>query len=445
MNRTNHKHYIVSIMTLLLIASCTTKQSVTVSIVNHSERTSGTKLIEVPLRTISQKLSQAEAVSSSQSLIVLDKEGHQMPIQVTSDSLLLFPVSLEANQQLKFTITYGEKAIQDTIACGQVHPERLSDFAWENDKTAFRTYGPALMAKGWKSYGYDTFHKYGTSKPILNEMYTSECNEKNLEKLRYLRTVDKQKSIEWASTFSFHYDHGHGYDSYSVDQTLGAGASALVVDGQLHYQNCWSSCKILDNGPLRMTAELTFPEMIIQGDTVIEQRIITLDMGDHLNKTTVKYNGLTKVSDVASGIVLHEDGTPETIAAGYGYTHAALYSARQFGQYALDTNNRYMCYVDGTKGTDGSDIGDFYVGMIASQACKRTSKVRFDPAQVKLNNHHDYGYLLMNHKLTKESTLTYYWGTATQKDGEILDLAAWKQWLENYIYFLDHPIEVTIT
>lgn len=446
MNWINHKSIqsVVSIMTLLLVASCNTKQSVTVSIANHSDRASGTKLVEVPLSSIKQSLNLVDTKTSASNLVVLDKQGNKMPVQVTSDSLLLFPVSLEAKQQQKFNITYGENTPQDTIAYGQVHPERLRDFAWENDKVAFRTYGPDLMAKGWKSYGYDTYHKYGTSKPILNEMYTSECNEKNLDKLRYLRTVDKKKATEWASTFSFHYDHGNGYDSYPVDQTLGAGGAALVVDGKLHYQNCWSACTVLDNGPLRMTAVLTFPKMIIKGDTVVEQRTITLDMGDHLNKTIVKYIGLKSVSDVASGIVLHEDGTPEKIAAGYGYSHAPLHSAREFGQYELDTNNRYMCYVNGTKGSDGSDIGDFYMGMVSPNKCQEVEKTAFSPEEIKLNSSRDFGYLLMNHKLTKEAALTYYWGTATQKDGEIINLASWKQWIENYVYFLDNPIEITI-
>ncbi|MFA6831021.1 MAG: DUF4861 family protein [Bacteroidaceae bacterium] len=446
MNWINHKSIqsVVSIMTLLLIASCNTKQSVTVSIANHSDRDYGTRLIEVPLHSIRQRLKLTNASASNNHIVVLNKQGEKIPIQITMDSLLLFPVSLEANQQKQFTISSGEPTSEETIACGRVYPERLSDFAWENDKVAFRTYGPDLMAQGGISYGYDTFNKYGTSEPMLDEMYAGESNEKSLEKLRYLRTIDSKKAMEWASIFSYHYDHGHGYDSYSVDQTLGAGATALIVDGKLHFQNCWSKCTVLENGPLRMTAVLTFPKMVIKGDTVVEQRTITLDMGDHLNKTKVTYIGLKSISDVASGIVLHEDGTPETIAAGYGCTHAPLHSAREYGQYALDTKNRYMCYVDGTKGTDGSDIGDFYMGMISSEKCQEVARIPFSSDEVKLNHNRDFGHLLMNHKLTKDASLTYYWGTANQKDGEILNLASWKQWIENYVYFLDNPIEVSI-
>ena len=43
----------------------------------------------------------------------------------------------------------------DVVACGRQYPERLDDVAWENDRAAYRAYGPALQEKGERAFGYD--------------------------------------------------------------------------------------------------------------------------------------------------------------------------------------------------------------------------------------------------------------------------------------------------
>ena len=50
-------------------------------------------------------------------------------------------------------------------------PERLDDFAWENDVVAFRVYGPALRGKGVNS-GIDCWFKRGEH-PMIDKLYTT--------------------------------------------------------------------------------------------------------------------------------------------------------------------------------------------------------------------------------------------------------------------------------
>ena len=78
-------------------------------------------------------------------------------------------------------------------------PERSDDFAWENDKIAFRAYGPALHASGENS-GIDCWLKR-VDYPIINKWYKENAEGK-----------------------SYHKDHGEGYDPYKVGASRGCGS-----------------------------------------------------------------------------------------------------------------------------------------------------------------------------------------------------------------------------
>ena len=81
-------------------------------------------------------------------------------------------------------------------------PERADDFAFENDKVAFRVNGPAL-AESAENNGTDCWFKR-VDYPIINKWY---------------------KGAEQSQ--SYHEDHGEGYDPYHVGSSLGCGSTAL--------------------------------------------------------------------------------------------------------------------------------------------------------------------------------------------------------------------------
>ena len=95
-------------------------------------------------------------------------------------------------------------------------------------------------------------------------------------------------------------------DCYNVGPSLGAGTTALLVDSAIVYPYCYKDVEILDNGPLRFTAQLVFNPIKVNNNlNVIETRIISLDKGSYLNKTKIKYSGLSDSETIVSGIVLH--------------------------------------------------------------------------------------------------------------------------------------------
>ncbi len=254
-----------------------------------------------------------------------------------------------------------EKKVQ---AFGQVYPGRYGDLAWENDIVAFRTYGPALNDD--KLYGYDIFLKRNSSEPVLPKMYTDFFNG-----------------------ISYHEDHGYGLDCYAVGPTLGAGATAIVdSDGSLVYPGCYSKCNILINGPKVFLASLLFNPVIVNGDTIIEQRIIMLESGSNLNSTSVIYHGATKPMKIAVGIALHDDG-----------------------QTVVGPENRYMAYLEPTQGQNN---GDVFIG--ASFPAEMES--------IRKEDKDGISQLLAFTTVYPHTPFSYYWGYGWDR-ANVQDMNEW--------------------
>ncbi len=58
----------------------------------------------------------------------------------------------------------------------------------------------------------------------------------------------------------YHIDHGDGMDYYHVGFSLGAGNMAPYKNDTIWYSKNYRTWKVLDNGPLRSTFQLTFEE-----------------------------------------------------------------------------------------------------------------------------------------------------------------------------------------
>ena len=101
------------------------------------------EMIAVPLSRVVQALPGAQP----RKLAVKDSAGRLLPYQVTADGELLFQHDFAAGERsATFTV---EKTAADAPAFpvktfARFVPERLDDFAWENDRVAHRMYGAAL-------------------------------------------------------------------------------------------------------------------------------------------------------------------------------------------------------------------------------------------------------------------------------------------------------------
>ena len=408
------KLFLLSMAALFCWACADNNASLTVQVSNPLDMERTGEMAEVSMAEVSSRLKLADTAQ----VVVLDEEGAQVPYQMTYDEKLIFPVRVGANASATYTIQPGTPEDVEVKACGRQYPERADDMAWENDLVAFRAYGPALQARGERGFGYDLFTKYNTTEPVLEEMYAKELDPESWKKVNELRKTDPKAADELVSTFSYHVDHGYGMDCYAVGPTLGAGVAALMVDDAIVYPWCYKDYEILDNGPLRFTVKLVFNPMTVKDDsTVVETRVITLDAGQHLNRTAVSYTNLKETTPVVTGIVLHE---PD-------------------GAVVADAQGGYMTYVDPTTGPGN---GKIFMGAAFPADVKEAKTVLFPAEEKKMRNNAD-GHVLAVSDYEPGSEYVYYWGFAWDK-ADIKTADAWNQYMADFARKLRNPLKVEL-
>lgn len=359
---------------LLALASCSARSTVEVSNPWTDDRC---EIVEVDLGKLTGKCGPGPYT-------VTDGRGNEVAHQITHDGKLIFTVQVDAGGKATYTVTAGTPAKADTVACGAFYPRRMDDLAWENDRSAYRAYGPALQASGEQAYGYDIWTKSVTH-PVVDRRYTEAFE------------LDK----------NFHEDHGDGMDVYSVGPTLGGGTAALIDSaGAIVYPWCFSSYEILDNGPLRFTARLSYDS----GET----RLISLDAGEYLNRTEVTFAD-TPHRDIAAGIVIHRQN-PE------GYVLAAA--------------EGYMAYADLTDNATAGN-GVIYVGVVAPETDSMTATALDEPRGDAI------GHILARAPYSGGKPFVYYWGSGWSK-GSMPDWPSWKAYLADFSRRLEQPLTVTV-
>jgi len=148
-------------------------------------------------------------------------------------------------------------------------PERADDFAWENDKVAFRTYGPALREK--------------------NENSGIDC---------WLKRVDYPIINKWYKNNNYHKDQGEGLDSYKVGDSRGCGGTALWIDGKMVTSNVYTDWKVIKAEKEKSVFVLSYA-YAVGADTYTEEKTISIKLGDRLFKSSSVF---TKNGERAEGL-----------------------------------------------------------------------------------------------------------------------------------------------
>ena len=106
------------------------------------------QIVEIPLDSVLQQLSlpafEEAGRAVADSLRVRDAAGLDVPFQITYDGKLLVEAAVRKGGVARFTLLRGTHPKFPMVCHGALHPERKDDFAWENDRGAYRVYGPAL-------------------------------------------------------------------------------------------------------------------------------------------------------------------------------------------------------------------------------------------------------------------------------------------------------------
>lgn len=400
--------FIISLLLLVSMKSLAGK-TVTITITNE-ENEQRQELVEVDLKTVIDKL----ALGEDDAFVVRNAFGQQVDYQITYDGKLLFDASVRPCGTAKFTVSKGVPEPMKTWVKGKMYPTRKDDIAWENDRGAYRVYGPALQRTGEKSFGTDVWTK-NTPEIVVEDRYTADYDG-NILKNIYHKKGQGDKWREEDLHTSFHLDHGNGLDCYSVGATLGCGTPALMDGNTLIYPYCYKEYEILDNGPLRFTVSLTYhPAKVKNDENVVEHRIMSLDKGSNFNKITVWYEGLSKPCDFASGVVIHSEDK-ESVVLGSNYVHYAD---------PTDNPNKHNFQV--------------YVAALFPNGDVKTKMLPYDTPNKGIEGH----ALGILKKLENNQKYTYYAGSAWSK-ADVRTQKEWQVRIESFMNAITMPLRVTV-
>lgn len=377
--------YIIILLSVLIFSCAKKEKIVQITIENPNDFDRIAELVEIPIDTVKSTL----IVKDSLIYIVQDSEGNIIPSQVTYDRKIIFQPQLKAKESKSFTISLGEAQQYEAKTYGRFITERKDDFAWENDRVAFRIYGSALVEMDGPSNGIDIWYKR-TNDLIIDKWYKDDL----------------------AGTASYHKDNGEGLDDYKVGRTLGAGAMAPYVDGKLWLNENFIKEELLDNGPLRTTFKLIYKDLDVSGKKVAENRTISLDVGSQLTKITQAYT-IKQPMDVAAGIVKREKDD------------RAVFS----------TN--YMIYEE----PYSESVDNVYLAVVMPEGINKTLVDMYDIQNSKTNKKETHSHTLAITSQQPNKPVTYYTGYGWSKFG-FPTFASFQDYVDKFAVSLNQPFIV---
>lgn len=385
------KNIILIVCTLFGLVSCSVDKKIVIS--NDLDFTRR-EVIEIPFEDLGL------AVGSMDVFYFENADGQLVPQQViyadssNSRNVVLLDVHLDAGESQElflFKSSNRNKAVDVKDGTfGRFVPERIDDFAWENNRVAFRTYGPEAQRL------VDENQKGGTLSSGI------DC---------WLKRTDSLIIDKWYAKYmaggTYHQDDGEGYDPYHVGASRGCGGLGFLAGDSLFVSKNFVSHNVKTNGPLRTVFELTYAPWSANGVEVRERKVITIERGQQFCKVEAHLESDSTL-DFTIGITLHD----------------------KKGDAKLDPTAGWFRYWETI---DDSQLGTGIVidpGKIISSKDFRTEKK-------------DLSHIYISSK-TKENVLTYYPGFAWKKAGAIATLEAWDQHLLEFSKRLQSPIRISI-
>ena len=388
-------HKVIFILPLLCILNCfhCTGQNYKM-VINNSLDFERNEVVTIKRNELQQLLKYPEAY-----IRVKNVKDNTYPltqwIDTNSDGIpdeFLFEAKVSAKSSSYYSILIDSLAKPETTptAFSRFVPERSDDYAWENDKIAFRVYGPkgqqeALqgIAGSTLSSGVDIWLKR-VSYPIIDKWYK-----------------EHQKTPGY-----YHIDHGEGYDPYHVGDSRGTGGTGIWKKDSLLVSENFIKYKTIANGPLRTIFELEYAPWSDQ--KVSETKRISLDKGSNFSRFEITITSPKQVSNYAIGISLHENKGDVKINIAEG----------TFRNIEI---------------IDDSFVGE---GIVLAPSDVQTAFTHISKAT-------DQNHLLVVTKPAKK--ITYFAGFVWQKSGQASSLSDWDRIIDKQALIIANPLKLKIT
>lgn len=318
-------------------------------------------------------------------LVDLDGDG-------TMDEILFQP-KLAADSEASFEIVHMvdvEKPKVEDLCYSRFVPERTDDYTWENDKVAFRVYGPTAQKMveenikgGTLSSGVDAWLKR-VDYSIINNWYKKETETEG----------------------TYHEDTGEGLDNFHVGVSRGVGGIAVKVDDTYYFSKNYTKWRTITTGPLRTSFYLEYESWDAKGKKIKESKVISLDLGSNLSKFSTNIEGTNQIS---AGLTLHEKD----------------------GEISANTENGWISY---WQPHAGSELGT----AVLAPRNTFSGFEKYDVETKDLSN--CYAHLSVS-----DNKAIYYAGFAWKVRGRITSRKEWESYLNKFSKQINNPLEITFS
>ncbi|TWO32092.1 DUF4861 domain-containing protein [Seonamhaeicola sediminis] len=305
------------------------------------------------------------------------------------NDVLLFQPNVPAGATNNYQVTKVAVDTAEVVCYSRFVPERTDDYAWENNKVAFRTYGPNAQ------YRFENKLKEGTLSSGIDAW---------LKRVEY-SIIDKWYKKYTEKTGTYHKDTGEGLDNFHVGSSRGVGGIAYKKDSTFYISKNFLNYKTITTGPLRTSFTLDYGTWEA-GDTLIkESKKITLDYGNNLSKFEISIEG---VDSISAGLTLHEkDG--------------------------VVTSNKEETWLNYWQPHDDAELGT----AIVTTPAYFLGTEKYETEQKDLSN-------AFMHLKVISNKVVYYAGFTWSKSNQFKNQNGWEQYLHDFAKKLNTPLEVKL-
>lgn len=292
--------YLQVVLSLVLLSSCASEEKIKVEVINRLSFERNSEVVKLSDSDLTLKEG-----STWSDFAIVDSQGQLQILQYVDENKdgvldgLLFQPSVAANRKVEYylkKIEEGEVIPSSENECfSRFVPERTDDYAWENDKVAFRTFGPTAQKMkeegapgGTLSSGVDCWLKK-VEYPIIDKWYAKNTD----------------------GTGSYHEDTGEGLDNFHVGISRGCGGIAVKKGEHYWSSKNFTAYQTLNNGPMQTSFALDYAAWEIDESKKIKtSKTMSLDRGNQLTRIEVSVDG---VDTITAGLTLHENDGEVTI------------------------------------------------------------------------------------------------------------------------------------
>ncbi len=391
--------YLVKISTFVLViilASCNQNSDGTIKVTIKNTLSESRSFETVEISNESIGISSEEDFSQYGIRDLENKEWLLSQVVDTDGNgkgdLLLFQPEIKGQSEKTFEILKLDTIVVtegDPICYSRFVPERTDDYAWENDKVAFRTYGPTAQKMkedgtpgGTLSSGIDAWLKK-VDYPIINKWYEKTTN----------------------GTGTYHEDTGEGLDNFHVGASRGIGGITVKVDSTYYFSKNFTAWNTICSGPIRTSFVLKYAVWGADGNEITEEKHISLDRGSNLSRFEIHITGTNVLT---AGITLH----------------------KKEGEVNADKDAGWMSYWEPH---ESSELG---LGIVVP-AKKLIGVEQYITDEADLSNF--YGDIKV-----EDGKANYYAGFAWKENGQYPTKAEWEAYLNDYAKKVNTPLIVRL-